>query len=210
MKEIKCPNCQSEEKWKYGHFRGKQRYICKKCRRTFTAGSSRRFPPTSLPFEFVSFILYQHKKESLGKTAKYVNHWLEIFKIKGVPICKKEKITRTTIYNWRKKYGKKYANLVDKNEAITFFQNQIRKAYPTNNKQILEREMKIIEKKLPHLEGLKYFRDCMGGTEYCLQIAREYPKVFNMLIEDFKKYQMLKEGGMTIEYPHKTPFFDSE
>lgn len=201
MKKIKCTNCQSEEKWKYGHFRGKQRYICKKCRRTFTAGSSRDFPPTNIPFEFIAFMLYMIDRHSFKRNVTNItNFYLNIITFEKPEEIKK--ISRSTIYLWRKNYGNTYTKLISEKETKDFFYRHqkpeatkhlsllVRTFFPSK-KKLKTKKMKKKRKKTPKerrkTKITKYLEEILESTS-----VKKHTEVLAWFVETLGKDETME------------------
>lgn len=190
---MECPYCESKDIIKNGHApSGKMRWKCNKCKKTFSKDSGKQYPPTSIPFKFIALILHKRKrkKDSLDKTTEYANIWLNAFKSRQVPICKKEQVSRSTVYKWIRQYGKIYAKLIPEQEAIAYLQHLLRQSFPPREikeKEVLTEDYKIrIERiELSRMKTLKLIQDCMG-REFSLELIRKYPEAFLKILNEFK------------------------
>jgi len=185
---LSCPECKSNAITKNGTFRNKQRYICKKCKKTFTEDKTRGFPPTSVPFEFIALVLYRSEGGANAMKLKMINYFLDKFDFK------KKKITRITLYDWKKKYGKIYEDLVTLREANRFFQDHIYKAFPTDKEE--ERsppEDEVEYYKRGHVKNLMILRERFGEKE-CKKMLKEEPDEFNDYLTGVQanKYMKIK------------------
>lgn len=109
---MKCPNCKSVSIVKNGCApSGKMRWKCSKCKKTFDKDTGKNYPPTTIPFPFIAYVLSVSKGNSLEKTKRQVNIWLQQF-----PICSKKTISKSAVYKWKNNYGKTYTKLISKAE----------------------------------------------------------------------------------------------
>lgn len=125
---MKCPDCRSKSITKYGHSRGKQRYICKKCQRTFTEFSSNNYPPTSVHPLFIAYILHNYKDEPLDLITKKTNDLLQFFKSHNVSVGSKKKVSKPTVYKWMNKY-EAFAD-INKIQVRYYFGDLLRQIFP--------------------------------------------------------------------------------
>ena len=69
-----CKNCKSENKWKNGFVRGKQRYLCKDCGHNYVEGDERTNDKVKAKKAFV-IMLYSLGKMSITMIAKMLKTW---------------------------------------------------------------------------------------------------------------------------------------
>jgi len=67
-----CPHCHSSEIVGYGNYRGRKRYLCKKCKRTFNELSGTAIDKVHLKDKWAKYIDCMLQKLSLRETAKRV------------------------------------------------------------------------------------------------------------------------------------------
>ena len=182
MNHLSCPHCKRRKLTKNGCFRNKQRWTCNKCQKTFTSESSRGFPPTSVPFEFIAWVLYQ-KEANTKNLTKITNSYLSFFKFK------KEKVSRSTIYRWSKKYGIIYKKILTPHDITLFFKDQIKLIYSPQKPRFEDIEMKRIlhpgKDKMSWIRATIYLRDVFG-EERLLKIIREDHELFKKMINGIK------------------------
>ena len=78
---MNCPYCNSTATVKNGHSpSGKERWKCNTCKKTFSENSGKGFPPTSIPFEFISWVLSREEK-NIRRLTKRVNYFLSVFNL---------------------------------------------------------------------------------------------------------------------------------
>ena len=191
--EISCPCCGGEKITKNGHFRGKQRYVCKECQKSFSEESTKQFPPTTIPFEFIAYTLYKRERDGNNRGfCKLINKILEL------TILEKKKVSRSTVYSWIGKYGNSYKSLISENEASDFFIKNIDheaavnrmkqpiKAFYRKRKSVYKRKVKKTRKelrKLPEVYGnilsteeyLQWLVDTLG-VDYARKFVRWWEK----------------------------------
>lgn len=182
MNHISCPHCNRRKLTKNGHFRNKQRWFCNKCQKTFTTEASRNFPPTSVPFEFIAWVLYQ-KEANTKNLTKITNSYLSFFNFK------KEKVSRSTIYRWSRKYSNNYKKLLTPRDITLFFKDQIKLIYSPQKPRFEDIEMKRIlnpgKDKISWTRAAIYLRDAFG-EEQLLTIIREDHELFKKMINGIK------------------------
>jgi len=152
-----CPKCRSKSIIKYGQFHGKQRYICKKCHKTFTEFSYKNYPPTSVHPMFIALILNRYRAESLDEKTQRLNNWLQIFKSHNVYVGTKDKISRSTVYKWINNYDE-FVKGVSPKQSNLFFQKLLQKAF---SEPIDEEppEPKIVGKEIKVTYGFKSYKE---------------------------------------------------
>jgi transposase-like protein len=163
----------------------KKRWKCKSCSKTFDKNTGRSFPSTTFPFPFIAYVLYICKDSTLKKTKDYVEFWLKCFKKKNVIICSKETVSISTIYKWRKKYGKNFTNLVSKKTATTYFIKLINKAKNSGNTN--QFEIIGFKRELSHMELLDRFKEMAESIgENPLEYMKKYPEIIDLILKQFK------------------------
>ena len=191
---MRCPHCNSLFTVKNGHAPSlKKRWKCKMCGKTFDKNTGRSFPATTFPFSFIAFVLYICKNTTLEETKDYVNFWLKYFKINNAIKCSKETVSISTIYKWRRKYGKIFTNLVFEKDAEIYFTKLVNKAKNSGTK-ILNPNAKftgyeIIEtnRKCSHMDGLDKFKEMAEFIgEDPLNYMKKYPGIINLILKRFK------------------------
>lgn len=190
---MKCPNCKSVFTVKNGHApSSKKRWKCNKCKITFDEDTGKKYPPTTVPFQFIAFVLNICEKVTLEETKNYANFWLNFFELRKVPICSKKNISKSAVYQWRKKYGEMYTKLVSKEEVEKYFSKLIKKAtrslpecVPPEDQKY---EIKEVETTCTYIEALEKFQEMaefIGGNS--LDYMRKYPEIVEPLMNIFKK-----------------------
>jgi len=190
---MNCPYCKNSNIVKNGHSpSSKQRWKCNKCNKSFDNNTIRKFPPTTIPFQFIALILYISETWSYNKTYNYINDLLKILKIWNITIYPKGKIAYSTIHKWKKQYKRTYKDLISFEEAKNFYFKLIRngKKPILNSKPIEEPIYKIKTITIPksHMEALKNFRDMtdfMGKNS--LDYMKTYKEIIKPLLKEFKK-----------------------
>lgn len=194
---MKCLNCKSKSIIKYGYSRGKQRYICKRCQKTFTEYSYRNFPPTSVHPLFIALILHRYSNEPLDKLTKRVNNLLQLFKSKRVSIGSKNKVSRSTVYKWLNHYEAFAENISTKQTGL-FFQELISQTLsPKEIPQPPEQDIIGAEMELT-IPGFKSYKEFLA---YLQKNVEE--KYFNAIIKHadlLKLYKQKKQRTEKYEY----------
>jgi len=155
---MKCPRCRSKSITKYGHSRGKQRYICKKCQRTFTEFSYKNYPPTSIHPLFIAYILHNYKGEPLDLITNETNNLLQFFKSRNVSVGSKDKVSKPTVYKWINHY-EAFAD-INKIQGRYFFGELLHQVFPHKKlpkppkQDVIETEMEV-----PFLKGFKDYKE---------------------------------------------------
>jgi transposase-like protein len=118
---VECKHCGSENFVKDGFVKGKQRYCCKECKRTFRSGDGRE--KYSIEQKIKAIKLYtdgvgmRSIERSEGVSVSLLIHWIRSF---GSMI--KEKISQTTIPN-----DVKAIAILEADELFTFYQKKHKK-----------------------------------------------------------------------------------
>ena len=195
-----CPYCKKRCIAKNGHAPSlKPRWKCS-CNKSFDENTGKGYPPTSIPFQFIAFVLYMSNESTLEETKNYVNRWLKTFEILKVPICSKKTISLSAVYKWRKNYGETYTKLVSIEEARKYFSELIKKAHikhegrmtPEDQKYEIEiREIEISSTHVEVLEMIQEMAELMG--ENGLEFMRKYSEITELLLKSFKKRKTKQE-----------------
>jgi transposase len=93
--ELYCPHCGAEHVVKNGTKYGKQRYVCRECRRTFQIEEDERF------------------KYTTEKRQKVLDAYLEGVGIRSIE--RLEKVSEPLILKWIKKFGKEVKKRIESN-----------------------------------------------------------------------------------------------
>ncbi len=180
---MKCPDCRSKSITKYGHSRGKQRYICKKCQNTFTEFSYKNYPPTSIHPLFIAYILHNYKGEPLDLITNETNYLLQFFKSHNVSVGSKDKVSRSTVYKWINKY-EAFAD-INKIQGRYVFAELLQQAFPRESEELPQppdREIKKMQMEIPiikgfddHMDFLKYLQENLtkGGLDMLLKLNKD-------------------------------------
>lgn len=77
---FECPHCASEHVVRFGKVKGRQRYRCKSCRKTFTDTTNTVLYRTRKGDEWITFVDCMFKGYSLRKSAEIVGvTWVTLF-----------------------------------------------------------------------------------------------------------------------------------
>ncbi len=193
---MKCPYCNSIKTWKHGKTsKNRQRYICKKCNKTYVKNSRINYPHTKIPFEFIAYILYSEELNKKRKV-KYIyrkndkkvknNQTVRVKKFLSFLDLPYKKVSKTTIYLWNEKYGSIYKKLVTPEEAVHFYRSNINKEKISVESLSVKEPFRPIEEfpKKTHLEELSIMVMLLGVSE-----ARKFIRMLeeiNMQKEYFK------------------------
>jgi transposase-like protein len=75
-----CPHCDSKEIVRFGKYKGRQRYKCKCCGKTFSDLTNTPLQGTHFPNRWIKFIECMLKEMSLRESAKVVGiHYVPLF-----------------------------------------------------------------------------------------------------------------------------------
>jgi transposase-like protein len=202
---MECPYCKSKDIIKNGHApSGKMRWKCNKCKKTFSKDSGNGFPPTSVEFRFINFILHYCKDYSLDKTHTYVNNKLKLFKFRNVSLYKKEKISRSTVYKWKRK-EREYLRLIPGEEALNYYQHLVRQIASPWPKELIPPEPPIsdveeveidVKKTIP---GTKSYGIFLKFIETLYK--EEYEKMFQFKGEIIKMCYSKNELVKKLNFP---------
>lgn len=197
-----CPKCKSKSINKHGHSRGKQRYLCKKCQKTFTEFSYKKYPPTSVHPLFIALILHRYKDESLDKMTRRVNNWLEIFKSHNVSVGTKDKVSRSTVYKWINNYDEFVSNVSSK-QSNRFFQDLLLKAFPEPIDKEPPEE-KIVGKEMELTAGFESYPKFLEFLQKAMykNYLNELLKDKKFLLDLYKKYKQrtIKHRYLKLKY----------
>jgi len=184
---MNCPYCNSLKSVKNGYAPSrKKRWKCKECSRTFSINTGKGYPSTSIPFKFISLMLY-HYEESGGKRfVGWVNTFLKMMGHKSVH--------RTTIYYWIQKYGDIYKKLITFEEANTWYwEHGIQLPRRKRQKKKVESESLSIDKIDKLSDGLwvgflQWLEDEVGFKYYDInKFEKKYPVAFKRLKDCYKE-----------------------
>lgn len=169
-----CPNCHSNKIVHNGrHHQGKIQFLCTTCRKYFYKDPAKGYPPTSIPFPVISYLLYFRRKvpefSNMRKFRKFANHWLKYLKISD------QEISRQTAHHWINNYEKFLDKIITFSEARDFVKQRLCKVLPPVRKPIpYGRALKILESKF--------------GKAYCVDLIRSDPEFFQELVDVVSRY----------------------
>jgi len=202
---MECRYCKSKDIVKNGHASsGKMRWKCNKCKKTFSKDSGNGFPPTSVEFRFINFILHYCKDYSLDKTHTYVNNKLKLFKFRNVSLYKKEKVSRSTVYKWKRK-EREYLRLIPGEEALNYYQHLVRQIASPWPKELIPPEPPIndveeveidVKKTIPRTKSYDIFLRFIEAL-----YKEEYEKMFQFKGEIIKMCYSKNELVKKLNFP---------
>jgi hypothetical protein len=174
----------------------KKRWKCKICSKTFDKNTGKSFPATTFPFPFIAFVLYIYQNTTLKKTKEGVNNWLNHFKKNNIKICPKETVSISTIYKWRKNYGKIYTNLVSKKEIMIFSSKLANKIKNLNIKitnhkctspEFTRYEIIETKRECSHMEVLDKFKEMAESIgKDPLIYMKKYSEIVDLILKQYK------------------------
>jgi hypothetical protein len=184
---LTCPKCKSDKVVKNGHHhQGKLQYFCTNCQKFFYEDSAKGYPPTSIPFPIIAYLLYFRKKipefSNMRRFRKFVNHWLKYLKVID------QEISRQTIHHWINNYEKQFDKIITFGEARNFCKKRLYNIKKTDDK-----------KKIPYRFVLKLL-DRKFGKQYLMNLIKKDEDFFKELCEIVSKHKvfcwefMLKKG----------------
>ncbi len=172
---LSCPYCNSEKIVKNGHHhKDKLQFFCTSCHKYFYEDPAKGYPPTSIPFPVIAYLLYFRQKNpefsNMRKFRKFVNNWLQHLKVSD------QDISRQTIHHWIKNYNKFLDQVISFSEARDFFRKRSSDIYgiilpvkPGSYK----RALKILTRKF--------------GKDYCIDLIHQDPIFFQELVDIVSK-----------------------
>jgi hypothetical protein len=171
-----CSNCNSKKIVKNGHHhQGKLQFYCLTCNKYFYKDSAKGYPPTSIPFPVIAYLLYFRRKvpefSNMRRYRNFVNHWLKYLKIN------EENVSRQTVHHWLKNYEKYLNKVINFEESRGFVRVRISKLYG----RISPVEQFSYKYSLKILEG-KF------GKDYCFRLVRSDPVFFQELCDVISRF----------------------
>ena len=175
-----CPYCQSKKVVKNGHPHSRKlEFSCKTCHKYFYEDTLKGYPPTSIPFPVIAYILYFRQKvpefSNMRKFRKFINHWLQHLKISD------QGVSRQTIHHWIKNYEKDFERIITFSESREYCRqhlSKITKAFPIPPQKPIPygKALKILERKF--------------GKSYCINLIRTDEEFFKELVEIISKHNV--------------------
>jgi hypothetical protein len=188
-----CPNCNSRKIVKNGHHhQNKIQFYCPSCKKYFYLDSVKGYPPTTIPFPVIAYLLYFRRKipefSNMRKYRKFVIFWLNHLRISS------EGISRQTIHYWINNYDSYLDNVITFSECRDFVRQRVSKVIPPVRKPLsYGSALKVLEKKF--------------GKVYCVGLVRSDPVFFQELVDIVSLYglfysEFLEDGfgGVSIGY----------
>ncbi|UCD14085.1 MAG: TFIIB-type zinc ribbon-containing protein [Thermoplasmatales archaeon] len=160
---LSCPYCTRDKVVKNEHHhKGKLQFFCTACHKYFYEDSAKGYPPTSIPFPIIAYLLYFRRKipefSNMRKFREFVNHWLQYLNIND------RDVSRQTIHHWIKHYEKDFDRIITFSEARDFCDqllSQITKTLPI-----------LSQKPVSYWRALKILENKFGKT-YCIDLIRK-------------------------------------
>lgn len=185
---LSCPFCKSEKVVKNGHHhKGKLQFFCTDCHKYFYEDPAKGYPPTSIPFPIISYLLYFRQRApeflNMRKFRKFVNHWLQYLKISD------QDVSRQTIHHWINHYEKNFDKIVTFQEARDYCKqrlSEIAKGLPAPAQKHVSywQALKILEYKF--------------GKAYCFDLIKKDEGFFKEFCDIISKH-----GVFCWEFPDK-------
>jgi hypothetical protein len=193
--QLICPHCKSLKIVKNGHPNNeKLQFYCRSCNKYFSEDTLNGYPPTNIPFPFIAYFLYFHRKvpefSNMRKFRKFVTYWLKYLKIKD------KEVSRHIINYWLKNYEKYLDRVITFEESRGFVRVRISKLYG----RISPVEQFSYKYSLKILEG-KF------GKDYCFRLVRSDPVFFQELCDVISRFGVFSweflegfHGGGSVGY----------
>ena len=155
-----CPYCQSKKVVKNGHPHNKKlEFSCKTCHKYFYEDTLKGYPPTSIPFPIIAYLLYFRQKipefSNMRKFRKFVNHWLQHLKVAD------QDVSRQTIHHWIKNFDYYLDKVITFEEARNYCQNrlkQLAKVRPPLKPIPYHRALAVLEQKFGKATVIKLIK----------------------------------------------------
>jgi len=169
-----CPNCSSKKIVKNGHHhQNKIQFYCPTCKKYFFLDSLKGYPPTTIPFPVIAYLLYFRRKipefSNMKKYRKFVIFWLNNLRISG------KDISRQTIHYWINNYDSYLDNVITFDESRDFVRHRVSKILPPVHKPLsYGSALKVLEKKF--------------GKAYCIGLVRSDPVFFQELCDVISRF----------------------
>jgi hypothetical protein len=169
-----CPNCSSKKIVKNGHHhQNKIQFYCPTCKKYFYLDSVKGYPPTTIPFPVIAYLLYFRRKipefSNMKKYRKFVIFWLNHLRISS------KDISRQTIHYWINNYDSYLDNIITFSECRDFVRHRVSKILPP------------VHKPLPYGSALKVLENKFGKT-YCVGLVRSDPVFFQDLCDVISRF----------------------
>ena len=170
-----CPHCSSQKIVRNGrHHLGKLQFYCNTCHKYFYEDPAKGYPPTSIPFPVIAYLLYSRQKvpefSNMRKFRKFVNHWLQHLNISD------QEVSRQKLHHWIKNYEQYLDRVITFPEARDYCKQRLAKPLPERKPIPYRRALKILEHKF--------------GKEYCFKLIRTDPEFFKELCEIISKHEV--------------------
>jgi len=178
--QISCPHCSSQKVILNGHYyKEKPQFFCTSCQKYFYENSAKGYPPTTIPFPVIAYLLYFRKKipefSNMRIFRKFVSQWLQCLGLRDT------EIQRHTINHWIKNYEKNFESIISFHEARDLF-NQIR----TRKVKTVSKEA-LLRQSIPHTEVLKLLEKTYGKL-FCVNLSRRDREFFVEFCDIISKF----------------------
>jgi len=171
-----CPHCSSQKIVRNGrHHLGKLQFYCNTCHKYFYEDPAKGYPPTSIPFPVIAYLLYSRQKvpefSNMRKFRKFVNHWLQHLNISD------QEVSRQKLHHWIKNYEQYLDRVITFPEARDYCNrrlSKLAKPLPEHKPIPYGRALKILEHKF--------------GKAYCVKLIRTDEIFFKELVDIISKH----------------------
>jgi len=180
--KLRCPHCYSHNVVRNGHHhQGKIQFLCTKCHKYFYEDSAKGFPPTSIPFPVIAYLLYYRKNIPIFSKSRFfkpfVGQWIKILHIRDTDI------SWHTLNHWIKNYEAGLENVISFNEARDYVHD------------ILSKDLKGVPKEIIRAKSHPYklalrFLEHLFSRSFCVDLARRDPVFFNDLVDIVSKQEL--------------------
>ena len=175
---LSCPYCKSDKVVKNGHHhKDKLQFFCTNCHKYFYEDSAKGYPPTSIPFPIIAYLMYFHRKvpefSNMRRFRKFVNHWLKYLKASG------QDVSRQTIHHWINHYEKDFARIITFQEARDFCKQRL--------SEITKIPSAPAPKPISYWRALKIL-ECKFGKTYCVDLIKKDEDFFKEFCDIISKH----------------------
>jgi len=171
-----CPNCHSNKIVHNGrHHQDKIQFFCNSCGKYFYEDPAKGYPPTSIPFPVISYLLYFRRKvpefSNMRKFRKFANHWLQHLRIDD------QDVSRQTIHHWIQNFDSYLDKVITFDEARDFCQIRIKKLS----------KVRPPEEVIPYRRTLRVL-ECKFGKTTLVHLIKEDEDFFRELVDIVSKH----------------------
>ena len=170
---LSCPYCTSTKVVKNGHHhKCKLQFFCTACHKYFYEDPAKGYPPTSIPFPVISYLLYFRRKvpefSNMRKYRRFVNHWLQYLQVSD------HDVSRQTIHHWIHQFDHLLDTVITFDEARDYCQHHL--------KQLAK--VRPPQKPIPYRRALEVLEHKFGKT-IVIQLIKKDEDFFKEFCDDF-------------------------